>query len=69
MIKFPKEEILIINEVTQLYNANSYSSIAKMYDKILEKIDVIMTINQDTITYLVDSLFFSKTFDKIIPLI
>ena len=69
MIKFPKEEILIINEVTQLYDANSYSNIAKMYDKILEKIDVIMTINQDTITYLVDSLFFSKTFDKIIPLI
>lgn len=69
MMKFPKEETLIITEINKLYEANKYSSIVKMYDKIVNNIEVIASIDEKCITKVIESLFYSKLFDKIIAFV
>lgn len=69
MMKFPKEETLIITEINKLYEVNKYSSIVKMYDKIVDNIEVIASIDEKCITKVIESLFYSKLFDKIIAFV
>lgn len=66
MMKFPKEEMLIINEINNYFENNNYSNIVKMYDNILKNIDTIATVDENCVTKIIESLFYTKMFDRII---
>ena len=66
MIKFPKEEVLLINNVNELYKFNDYLSISKLSEEIMNHVDDIMLIDNITISKLVISYFNLHNFDQLI---
>ncbi len=68
-IKFPKDEVQIINDIEKMFNVNNYSGIVKQYNKIIDNIDMVLNIKPNTINIIIESLFYCRQFDTIITFV
>ncbi len=66
IIKFPKEEIVLVKEITEAFNNNNYELVIKYKDKILEYFDFLCLSNPEIFLYLVISLFNLRKFQDVI---